>query len=189
MFRMRVLVGLLTLCIVPFLIPGKQANNSNADSGKGQIVAHKTRSREEIAPEGTIDGSKTPWLIPDAVAYRLFFLTVSEAPIPSEGQIRRQRSRLVQANLTEDEYRAVSTSLSEFKLHQAAFELRYSQIADQLGSVDETSLAKERDAIVESTRQELRNRLGPDAMSRLEAPIQREKRNMKIVPNPSMPEN
>src|SRR5437867_1277858 len=47
-----------------------------------------------VQSAGTIHGSKTPELIPDSMAYQLFFRAMSEPPNPSPAQRARQLSRL-----------------------------------------------------------------------------------------------
>jgi hypothetical protein len=128
----------------------------------------------------------TPALIPDSVAYRLFFVTVAEPPQPTDQQARRQRSRLAGVKLTDDEYKGVVAALSEFKAAHEALQLKYSEIAEHGGFVEESTLTSERDAIVESTRGKLKARLSAVAMASLDAYIQKEKSRMKVIPNPPM---
>jgi hypothetical protein len=149
-------------------------------------LANPSQSRLSIIPSGTIDGAKTPWLIPDSVAYRLFFETVAERTQPTDDEIRRQRSRLTGIDLTDEEYKAVVTALSEFKTADEALQLKYSDIAEHGGIVDEATVLSERDAIVEGTRTHLTERISAQAVASLNAHIQSEKSKMKIIPNPPM---
>src|SRR5438034_1307525 len=157
------LIGLIGRYVRPLAPKGPPPSQSPVTPG---------RSRESIIPPGTIDGSKTPWLIPDSVAYRLFFVTVAEPAERTNVQIRRQRSRLAQAKLTDADYEAVVTILSKFKEAHTALQLKYSEIASHSGFIDENTLASDRDAIVETTRRELKDRLSAGGMAILDAYIQ-----------------
>jgi hypothetical protein len=61
-------------------------------SSLGTIYAQQRAPHSGIP--GAIDGSKTPELIPDSVAFRMFFEAVSEPPLPTPEQVRRQRAKL-----------------------------------------------------------------------------------------------
>jgi hypothetical protein len=135
-----------------------------------------TTSTLEIIPIGTIDGSQTPWLIPDSVAYSLFFETVAEPPEPTDDQVRRQRSRLIHAELDDADYQKVVSALSNFKLQRIALDLKYANSSDGDGYKAENS------ALLANTIQELRIGLSAKGMTGLDALIQYEKRNMKIAP-------
>jgi hypothetical protein len=149
-------------------------------------LANPSQSKLSIIPSGTIDGAKTPWLIPDSVAYRLFFETVAERTQPTDDEVRRQRSRLTGIELTDEEYKAVVTALSEFKTADEALRFKYSDIAEHGGIVDEATVLSERDAIVQGTRTHLTERISAQAVASLDARIQSEKSKMKIIPNPPM---
>lgn len=154
-----------------------------------QSLATLRTPGKSIIPAGTIDGSKTPWLIPDSVAYRLFFVTVAEPAQRMDDQTRRQRSRLAQAKLTDADYQSVVTVLSNFKEAHAALQQKYSEIAAHGGFIDENTLTTERDTLVETTRRELKGRISADGMASLDALVQKEKSRMKIIPNPPMAGN
>lgn len=64
-----------------------------------------------------IDGSKTPALIPDSVAYRYFFGAVSEPPNASAEQRKRQAAKLVPASLTNEELQTAYVILAESTLN------------------------------------------------------------------------
>src|SRR5262249_47658995 len=55
---------------------------------RGQSHQHPT------TPVTIIDGSKTPELIPDAIAYRNYFLAISLPPNPADADRKRQAAHL-----------------------------------------------------------------------------------------------
>lgn len=186
----RAFTAVVLFSVSLIVLTGRAIRSSHAHGlNPIQSLPNSSPPRQSIIPPGTIDGSVTPSLIPDSVAYRLFFVTVSEPTLPSASQVRRQRSRLAGAKLTSEEYDNVVAILSNFKAAHDSLQLKYSEIASHGGVIDGNTLNSERDAIVEHTRGELKNHLSRESMASLDAYIQKEKTRMKIIPAPPMGRN
>jgi hypothetical protein len=132
-----------------------------------------------------IDGAEHPELIPDSTAYRLFFNTVAEVPNPKQDCKARQLAYLGSAGLKGDnDLQAAIETLAAFKAQYSDLIARYNQSAEESSakgqSPDLATFLTQRNALVQTTRNGLETVLSADAMTRLHAHIQREKRKMKI---------
>jgi hypothetical protein len=151
----------------------------------GQLVSSQTSAPvHNHAPTSFIDGAQTPDLIPDSAAYRLYFLTVSEMPNPSEEAKIRQISHLGKVQLHDDDLQSLIGTLANFKQQYNALIDRYNReatVIDASGGTPNTqSFLIQRDALVQSTRNALKQTLSADGMAKLDAHIQGEKRRMKV---------
>ncbi len=115
---------------------------------------------------GVIDGSKTPDLVPDAMAYQLFFTAVSEPPNPTPAQRARQFGRLRPVALSPQDKQVLVEILTGFYTAKSS-------------TTDLSSLAA-------STAQLAMSRLSPSGGTRLRQYVQNEKRHMRLVPFPKM---
>lgn len=134
---------------------------------------------------GLIDGAKHPELIPDKVAYRLYFVAVSEMPNPSEQQKLRQAAHLKATGIKDEQDRQSFVDvLTDFKVRYNALIAAYNQAAeaaDEAGtSPDLAGFIRKRDELVQSTRDKLTNSMSAESLARLDARVQIEKRNMKV---------
>lgn len=125
-----------------------------------------------------IDGSKTPQMIPDSVAYRLYFITVaSQAPAV-------QRAQLAAAGLSPDEIHAASKILAEFKSRWESLTKSYNQSVDASEAIgiapDWSGFDLKSDRLVANTRDDLRRVLSATGVQSLDAHVEREKKNMKM---------
>lgn len=137
-----------------------------------------------LLPNNIIDGAVHPELIPDVVAYRLFFVTVAEPPDASARQLARERAFLRAAGLADADIAPAEQVLANFKLEYDRFIKTYNQLTQQAisegRSPDFTGLVLERDQLVEATRVLLESTISPDEAKRFEAHMQSEKRNMRV---------
>ena len=154
------------------------------ESPPTHVHAAAPGGQEAVPPEMT-DGAEHPELIPDAVAYRLFFITVAEATEATDEQKARQRAYLATAGLEDQDIQSAVEVLATFKAQYDDLVKRYNESVDaanRIGATPElaTFLARQ-DALVESTRDSLKAVLSPEGVSRFDAHLQREKRHMKVV--------
>ena len=144
-----------------------------------------------ILPPGTIDGSKTPELIPDATAYRLFFAAISEPSIKTSREAERERVKLLPAELTPEDLQVVIAVLDSFFDQKRDLELRYKKLRSGVSTAAkaniEQALSTERDALVSNTRDTLSSRLSIEGLLKLDRLVQREKARMIMAPFPEMP--
>jgi hypothetical protein len=127
-----------------------------------------------------IDGAEHPELIPDSVAYRLFFTTVSVRPNPTPNQVELQRAQLGMVGLDSADTRTVVTALATFRREFDALVARYNKAA---GSEEPDSMLfdLQQDRLLANTRGALKATLSTKGMSRLDAYVQAEKKHMQLA--------
>ena len=137
------------------------------------------------SPPDMIDGAKHPELIPDSIAYRLFFLTVAEPADATTEQRARQRAWLRTAGLKDEHVQSAAAALETFKSQYDELVARYNEsvrVANEAGAnPDSATFLSQQDELVESTREALRAAISPEVMERFDAHVQREKRNMRMA--------
>ncbi len=137
------------------------------------------------SPPDMINGAKHPELIPDPIAYRLFFLTVAEPADTADEQRARQRAYLRTAGLKEEDVQPAAAVLATFKSQYDELVGRYNesvQVANETGAEpDLATFLSQQDELVESTRKALEAAIGPEVAKRFEVHVQHEKRNMRIT--------
>lgn len=79
-----------------------------------------------------IDGSKTPSLVPDAVAFRLVFSGLAEPPNATEEQAARLNRKIASIAVTDYDRRVMSLIL-------ATFRAQYTSLRQQYGGQSATS--------------------------------------------------
>lgn len=123
-------------------------------------------------PPGTIDGQATPDLIPDVVAFRLFFTAVALDSGPSATQIAKQNSKLCGIHLSQDDKSILVQTLSNFN----------AQLAMAQAAQVQTSF----DTVAQNTVNLLQTMMSPDGFQRLQAYVRIQKKLMKRIPYPAM---
>ena len=195
MFRQFVL--LTAIAIVPVL-----AQNQLARGGDRAATAPQLRSNRQIMHEmsmdhhhqdlittksgkrmlpGGIDGAVTPELVPDAVAYNLFFSAVAEPADASPAQLIRERAKLARAQLSDADVAALIPILADFQQRQRALEQSF-----QTGASVSTDIDLSRGQLVNAARESMKTAITPDGILRLDALIQVEKRHMAVYPFPKV---
>jgi len=176
MVRYALLIeGVVSLVLLPFAL---KAGANPAPEQQTDVLA-----REQQLPPGTIDGSVTPELIPDIVAFRLFFSVACEGPanpsvMPSSGAAApshpeisdKQRAIIRPVQLDDNDQDALFTELASFKnnLHAIASRSARTQLQN-------SSTATPVDEIEQATRTTLnavRSKMTPDGFQRLETHVQ-----------------
>ena len=136
-----------------------------------------------------IDGSINPELIPDSTAYRLFFVSVAEgaegADPPAE-EVARHKAHLSRIQLKDADGKSLSNALKTFKAQYDDLIKNYNGVADvailQGEAPDYSAFLRQREALVQSTRDEQKLVLSPEALTKLDGFVQGEKRKMKTQP-------
>jgi hypothetical protein len=138
---------------------------------------------------GTINGAEHPELIPDSTAYRLFFVVIGQNPEATPQQKELQQVRLKQAHLNAKDIQSALSVLQEFKTQYSDLTKSYNDSATAALTAgqapDYDSFLLRRDALVQDTRNKLKQVLSPEGFARLDRLISAEKRNMKIMPRPN----
>lgn len=134
---------------------------------------------QHIGPATTVvDGSKHPELIPDATAYRLYFLTVANmTPHLRDAQ-------LAMAGLSTSEVVLATKTLEDFKRSYDLLSEEYNRsVSDSERSgvtPDSHAFVQKRDALVERTRASLLSALSEEGSNKLSSHVEHEKRQMKV---------
>ncbi len=142
---------------------------------------------DHFQPTAIIDGKDHPELIPDLTAYRLFFIAVGETPNPTEERKARQRAFIHKmGNVGDVDEQAIVQTLADFKVRFNAmvseFNKRVENAVKSGASLPDTDeFLKQRDQLVQQTRDKLQLETSPDGMANLDAHVQREKRRMQIA--------
>ena len=157
-----------------------------------QILPHQAINNRQInqahvhssQPADVIDGAKQPELIPDAVAYRLYFVTVSETPNASREAQQRQLAYLSKVGLKDNDLQWTISILENFKTKYNDLVAEYNKSAvaaeKEGGTPDYQTFAFHRDELVRVTREDLRSFLTADGIASLDAHVSNEKRHMKV---------
>lgn len=123
-------------------------------------------------PPGSIDGQATPELIPDVVAFRLFFTAVAEDAQATSAQRAKQDSKLCGIHLNTDDKSIFVQSLSGFK--------------SRLAQAAAAPMAASFDDIAQNVVNLLQTRMSLEGFQRLQAYVRNQKKLMKRIPYPSM---
>jgi hypothetical protein len=159
--------------------------HQNGLSGEPASRPSFTAQRAASYQPDLIDGSKHPELIPDLVAYRLFFLVASEPAQATAEQKARQHAQLLTAGLKGDDLQHASSVLATFKAEYSDLVTRYNQSVDAANRAgrppDLQKFLSDQDALVQATREALAGALTPAGMAQFDAHVQHEKRNMRVA--------
>jgi hypothetical protein len=180
------------------------AHAQNGSSGAG--LARQGRAVRELAPSrarltaspaatgqgmtmdppGIIDGSKEPDLIPDVVAYRLWFLAVALPPGATEVEQARQWAQLKAAGLSSDDAMQTASILATFRTSYDYLVNSYNDSvaqANQMGDdpPDVQAFLGQRDALVGTTLRALNTALSAPGMQALRSYVQGQKANMRVA--------
>jgi hypothetical protein len=122
-------------------------------------------------------------LIPDVVAYRLYFVAVSEMPNPTPDQVRRQRAHLGRIGLSDADRDSTARILETFKVQYQALIDDYNNTPEvKSGSTAlQSAMLARRNTLVQITRDSLKESLSADGMARFDAHVQREKAHMRVA--------
>ena len=147
-------------------------------------AASDTHVAHPVPTTNQIDGSISPELIPDSAAYRLFFVAASFTPSATQEQKSQRRTHAAKVGLSDLDGPTFEAILSEFRSqyddlienYNESVEIALSRSSDP----DYEGFIAQRDGLVEATRLRLQAQLTPEATSRLDELVQREKRHMKV---------
>lgn len=144
--------------------------------GAYQSLAH---AQQPPVREGRhlIDGSKTPDLIPDSMAFRLVLSGFAEPANPTPEQAARQRRKLANIAKTDADLKAFSAVLAGFQERYAEMRKQYQKNPSlKFGS----PYAPSRDALVADTMDQLNQKITSDTMIRFRAYVMNAKARMVI---------
>ncbi len=147
------------------------------------LTAFAQADKRAVFPSGAIDGSANPELIPDIVAYRLFFSVVDEGPQSVSGSSAnlsaKQKAKLSPIQLNDTDQQTICETLSAFKGNLV------NAVAGKSGASSSPSL----DDVTQNALNALKSKMSSDGFQRLKGHVQEQKKYMKIVPFPQMSEH
>jgi hypothetical protein len=170
MIRLRFL---LMLAVASLLMPFSYAQSS-------------TRPHQHSASASgvVVDGAVHPELIPDSIAYRLYFLAVSTGVSASDEDRKQKQLYLRKASLEEGDLNALTSTLTEFRTKFDSVVAQYNQSATAATARNEApdihGFLRQIDGLVQSTRNTLKARLSPQGMTQFDAFVRSEKTHMKV---------
>jgi len=137
-----------------------------------------------VVQSPVIDGATNPELIPDSLAYRLYFVAVSTAQNPSDDERKRQRTHLAKTGLADSEQEALVAVLTDFRSNYDALIAQYNEAAKAAlahnQAADISTLLNALDGLVQTTRDKLTLRLSPGGRALLHAFVISEKKSMRL---------
>jgi hypothetical protein len=137
-----------------------------------------------VTATDTIDGAVHPELIPESLAYRLYFVAVSTGPNPTDTERKRQQLFLSKIGLEENDHQILVSVLSDFKTKYDALVSAYNESAKaalaQNQFADIAGFMKTLEGLVQSTRDRLAVQLSTRSLSQLHTFVMSEKKNMKV---------
>ena len=128
-----------------------------------------------------ISGSEHPELISDTVAYRLFFVVLTQESQPGQpSKSELQRSRFQAVGLSDIEISAVYVILDDFRTKYNALVKEYNDAKETKGgsSAKYPEFKAKLEALVQQTRDQLAVYLGETSMKKFNLHVQGEKRFM-----------
>ena len=132
----------------------------------------------------TVDGAVHPELIPDSMAYRTFFVSISLRVNPTAADQKGQQSRLNAIGLEESDREILAGIMADFRAKHDALIAQYNQVAEAATvrgeSSDINTLFQQLNQLVQTTRDSLKARLSSKGMTQFDAFVQSEKRHMKV---------
>jgi hypothetical protein len=140
-------------------------------------IPHNSASHES-APD-IIDGAKTPNLIPDLTAWRLWLIAVTaEDKTKPEIATNRRQTFLRVAGVVDDDMVIADEILARFKTDYASLIENYN---NHMSTTPIEEFRAQRDALVQATQTALSGQLAPRSAKSLKTFILGEKAKMKVA--------
>jgi len=168
------LVLVLTLIAYPLTLVGQ---HSHAADIIGQVDSHLPLPASDL-----IDGAKTPNLVPDLTAWRLWLLSVTaeDSSRPELAEARR-RAFLRSAGIPEIEIPLAEEGIAQFRKDYGALMDNYNK---RLNGGENPSLLQfraQRDALVQAIQNSLSGKLETTTVGKLRQHISSQKARMKVA--------
>jgi hypothetical protein len=169
MYRLRLVLLVVVVCFC------------SGSPGRAQSSA---TPHQHASTSAVIDGAVHPELIPDSMAYRTFFVSISLRVNPTAADQKGQQSRLNAIGLEESDREILAGIMADFRAKHDALIAQYNQAAEAATARGESSdintLFQQLDQLVQTTQDSLKARLSSKGMTQFDAFVQSEKRHMKV---------
>lgn len=174
------IISLLIVSISIFAVAKKYSQPSQVQNTTNQIP-------QKANPPGTIDGAKTPDLIPDAKAYEIFLLSVAIPPISSEFEKSSAKSKFKRAELEDSDTEAVMKILDVFYSKWQHIVMEEKQLREKNATDKEFNLLQEKaNKLMEATRLQFASQLSQKGNENLHSHIIGLKQKIKIFTQPNI---
>jgi len=128
-----------------------------------------------------INGSDHPELIPDSVAYRLYFTTVSLPLHPTAEQAQLHEAQLGAIGLSDRGKQVMIEQLAIFKAKFDRLVANYNKLINAGREPNFSLFGIRQESLVADTRKALSSALAEEDLGRLNAYVQNEKRHMQVA--------
>jgi hypothetical protein len=147
-------------------------------------VSPRAIGQHQHSATNWIDGSATPEQIPDLDAYRLILVSLATSPSPTEDEKHFQAVHFKKIGVSASDQQTIIAILSRFQSDYESLISSYNEKATAAQArgeaTDPTSLLRNIDLLVQSTRDTLKTTLTADGWVKFDGHVQSEKRNMKV---------
>jgi len=150
------------------------------EGNQGSLSAHAHSTDQQATGTGMIDGSQHPEMIPDSIAYRLYFTTASLPSNPTAEQMQLQIAQLGMIGLNASDTKAVMETLAAFRVQFDSLVADYNSSADR-GEANVELFTLQMELLVANTRGALKASLSAEGMALFDAYVQAEKQHMQIA--------
>jgi|SRR5450631_2423614 hypothetical protein len=164
------------MVVLPAVVLAQQFNSTSMPAMPGM---------DHSQPTKMIKGSDNPAAIPDATAYRLYFIAIGNPLNPTAAMIARQRAHVAKIGLASADAQALIPLLDSFKIRFAVITTAYNAQVEaavksgtQVPSV--AAFFALRDQLVTDQRARLALAMTPTGMAQFDAHIQHEKSGMTV---------
>ena len=148
----------------------------------GSVPGHTQQPSPPMSATTIIDGSQHPELIPDSLAYRLYFITVTSLP-PNVGM-----AKLRFAGLSPTDAQAAYAAATTFRTAYDSLSNGYNAQVTAGSNPDIIAFGTQRDTLVSNMQTTFQSTLTTLGMQILAADIQNEKKHMKTSGVTTMPQ-
>jgi hypothetical protein len=149
------------------------------------LTAQQTHQHQHGKVPKDVDGAVSPQLIPDLTAYRMVFLAATADPDTKPEDLEKEKAthhkHIGKIGLNDQDTKTVTKLLDKFRDDYARWIKHYNSLAKPDGEPDGAfSLFAERDALVQSTADNIRYSLSAEGSQRFASHVQNEKKTMSI---------
>jgi hypothetical protein len=178
------------VCFSVLMVGGVLILGSTATPQTETVASTDQTAPVTADPPGTIDGAKTPDLIPDDVALRMIVLAVAEPTDASDEAKERARAKIAPIGFSEEDAAAFLNLLAEYQDQVDAVDKQVAEVYERTPIPDPAStvykqlldLGKQKDRLTNDNVAAIPAKLSQDGLLMLSAYLPEAKKGMKIIP-------
>ena len=181
------LVGLLTISAISSWRPvdgSSHVTRTASSASFSSVTARASRSFSITSQTpAMVDGSQTPELVSDEIAYRHFVMAAAAPDVPTSDERARRAGYLARIGLSVDDRNKAITALATVRDGLEMLKLEQARLTGDSpdSQAARVALKVQRDAILQSAVTRLRGSLSPEGANRVDAFVMHHvKRKIKI---------